>query len=180
MKKKAIILDRDGTLIVDKVYLNDPNEIEFLPGVFHSLRRLRDLGYLFFVATNQSGIARRLVTIANLNEIHKRIRDEFFRHGVDIKAFYYSPHSVESQHPTRKPSPGMLRQIEYDFGLDLTQSWMIGDRLTDVLAGHQAGCRTVLLEGVEDIPRLPQHPDYIGRNLDEASRFIELSYLRDF
>ncbi|NCN95846.1 MAG: HAD-IIIA family hydrolase, partial [Bdellovibrionales bacterium] len=74
MKKKALILDRDGTLIVDKIYLNDPNEIEYLPGIFEALQYFRDLGFVFCVATNQSGVPRGLVDVRNLNKIHEIIR----------------------------------------------------------------------------------------------------------
>ena len=76
MKKKAVILDRDGTLIVDKIYLNDPEQIEYLQGVFEALRLLRDHGFVFAVATNQSGVPRGLVQVENLYEIHRRIRGD--------------------------------------------------------------------------------------------------------
>lgn len=177
MQKKAVILDRDGTLIVDKVYLNDPDAIEYLPGVFEALRMLRDDGYQFFVATNQSGIARRLVTMANLDETHRRVRDEFSKHGVDLRAFYYAPYSVESNHPVRKPNPGMLLRIAYDFDIDLRQSWMIGDRLSDVAAGVTAGCRTILLTGVEQVPAPGPHPDFVANTLLEAAKYIILNQL---
>ncbi len=150
-KKKTIFLDRDGTLIVDKVYLNDPDQIEYLPDVFEALRLLRDENFQFIVVTNQSGIARRLVTLENLDETHRRIQAEFSRHGVHFKGFYYAPYSVESNHPIRKPHPGMLLRGALDHRADLRQSWMIGDRLTDVIAGSRADCRTVLLAGVDGV-----------------------------
>ncbi len=149
--KKTIFLDRDGTLIIDKVYLNDPDQIEYLPDVFEALRLLRDEGYQFVVVTNQSGIARRLVTMENLDETHRRIQAEFSKHGVHFVGFYYAPYSVESNHPIRKPHPGMLLRGALDHRADLKSSWMIGDRLSDVVAGHRAGCRTVLLKGTETV-----------------------------
>lgn len=150
--QKAVFLDRDGTLIIDKVYLNDPDQIEYLPDVFEALRRLRDAGFIFLIATNQSGIARRLVEPVNLDETHRRMRAEFARHGVDLKAFYYAPYSVESNHWVRKPNPGMLIRGAMDFRVDLEASWMIGDRYSDVEAGRRAGCRTGLLLGQEVWP----------------------------
>ena len=147
MKKKAIFLDRDGTLIIDKIYLNDPDAIDYLPGAFEALRGFRDAGYQLVIVTNQSGVARGLVSIKNLNEVHRRIGEEFARHGVFFAGFYYAPFSVESNHFMRKPNPGMLLAAAQDHQLDLTRSWMIGDRVTDVEAGHRAGCRSILIEG---------------------------------
>ena len=100
---KTVFFDRDGTLIIDKVYLNDPDAIEYLPGAFEALRRIRDAGFQMIIVTNQSGIARGLVTLKNLDEIHRRIGDEFARHGVFFKGFYYATYSVESNHFMRKP-----------------------------------------------------------------------------
>lgn len=144
-KPRGIILDRDGTLIVDRIYLNDPEKIEYLPGVFSALQILRDLGYLFFVATNQSGVPRGAVDVRNLDEIHRRIRSEFAGHGVDILSFHSAPFMTDYNHPTRKPNPGMILEAANWYNLDLKASWMVGDRMTDVEAGHRAGCQTVLL-----------------------------------
>jgi D-glycero-D-manno-heptose 1,7-bisphosphate phosphatase len=172
--RKAIILDRDGTFIIDKIYLNDAREIEYLPGCFEGLRRMRDLGFVFAVATNQSGIARGLVDIRNLYAIHERIRGDMAAQGIDFLGFYYAPYSVESNHYLRKPNPGMLETAAREHGLDLSQSWMIGDRDTDVLAGRAAGCRTILLkpEGLK-----PGESDAganaVCADLIEAARFIE-------
>lgn len=173
MFKKTIFFDRDGTLIVDKVYLNDPDKIEYLPGVFEALRLFRDDGYQMIVVTNQSGIARGIVSIENLELIHQRMIDEFARHGVSFAGFYYAPYSVESQHFMRKPNPGMLLTAAADHRVDLSQSWMIGDRITDVVAGHRAGCRTILLEGVENREdALAAKPAFIANNIMEAANFI--------
>lgn len=147
--KKTIFFDRDGTLIIDKVYLNDPEQIVYLPGAFEALRQLRDAGYQFVIVTNQSGVPRGLVTIENLNEIHRRIADEFTRHGISFAGFYYAPFSVESNHPMRKPNPGMLLAAAADHDIDLEKSWIVGDRMTDAEAGRRVGCRSILLEGVE-------------------------------
>lgn len=143
--RKAIIFDRDGTLIVDKVYLNDPDAIEYLPNIFSALKQLRDAGFLFFVATNQSGVPRGLVTLQNLNEIHNRMRATFASYGIHILEFYYAPYMTDDEHMYRKPNPGMLLQAASEYNLDLGFSWMIGDRMSDVEAGARAGTRTILL-----------------------------------
>src|SRR5688572_28522132 len=100
-KQKAVFFDRDGTLIQDRVYLNDPEQIVYLPGIFTALRDLRDAGFAFFVVTNQSGIPRGLVSLKNLHEIHRRIRFAFAEHGVDIRDFYYAPYLTNDDHMYR-------------------------------------------------------------------------------
>jgi histidinol-phosphate phosphatase family protein len=150
LKKPAVILDRDGTLIVDLIYLNEPDRIEYLPGVFEALRRLRDAGYVFCVATNQSGVPRGAVDVRNLDEIHRRIQAKFCLEGVDILSFHSAPYMTDSDHFLRKPNPGMLREAARWHRLDLSRSWMVGDRMTDVEAGNRAGCQTVLLGALEN------------------------------
>lgn len=149
MKRKAIFFDRDGTLIIDKVYLNDVEQIEYLPGVFTALKRLQDAGFVFIVVTNQSGIARGIVDPKNLELIHQKIQSDFNKNEINFAGFYFAPFSVESNHHNRKPNPGMLEIASQEHNIDLSQSWMVGDRMTDVEAGHRAGTRTVLLSGVD-------------------------------
>lgn len=153
-KRPAVILDRDGTVIVDLIYLNDPDRIEYLPGVFQALRLLRDHGFVFCLATNQSGVPRGLVDVRNLDEIHRRIQARFASEGVDILSFHSAPYMTDNDHILRKPNPGMLLEAARWYNLDLTRSWMIGDRMTDVEAGHRAGCRSVLVGTQES----PEHP----------------------
>jgi D-glycero-D-manno-heptose 1,7-bisphosphate phosphatase len=149
VSNKAVFLDRDGTIIVDKCYLNDPDQIEYFPGVFDALKALSDKGYKLFIVTNQSGIARGIVDPKNLEEIHRRIANAYAEYGVKFDAFYSAPYSVESNHFERKPNPGMLEKGAKEHSVDLSQSWMVGDRMTDVEAGHRAGAKSILLEGVE-------------------------------
>lgn len=173
MKKPAIILDRDGTLIVDRIYLNDPNAIEYLPGVFEALRLLRDRGFVFAVATNQSGVPRGLVDVRNLDEIHRRIQEKFASEGVDILSFHSAPYMTDNDHIHRKPNPGMLLEAAAWYNLDLSKSWMVGDRMTDVEAGHRVGCRSVLLGTLEDPSRSSYDPPEIhAPNLLSAAREI--------
>lgn len=154
--KPAVILDRDGTLIVDLIYLNDPDKIEYLPGVFQALRLLRDHGFEFFVATNQSGVPRGAVDVRNLDEIHRRIRARFASEGVDILSFHSAPYMTDNNHRFRKPNPGMLLEAADWYRIDLARSWMVGDRMTDVEAGHRAGMRSALIGTLES----PEHPEF--------------------
>ena len=144
---KAVFFDRDGTLIVDKHYLNDPNDIEYMPGAFTALKKLSDAGYMLIVVTNQSGIPRGKVTEENLHQIHSNMQSEFEKHGFKIEEYYFSPHLPDSDHPTRKPNPGMLLQASEEHSVDLKSSWMIGDKDIDVEAGHRAGARSILFDG---------------------------------
>lgn len=148
--KKVVFFDRDGTLIYDKIYLNDPNQIEYLPDVFEGMKKLRDQGFEFVIVTNQSGVPRGLVDVENLKKIHQIIRSDFAKQGIDILNFYYAPFLVGSNHPWRKPNPGMLEAGMRDFQIDPKTSWMVGDRMTDVEAGRRAGVRNVFLYGTED------------------------------
>ena len=156
--KKTIFFDRDGTLIIDRVYLNDPEQITYLPGVFEGLALLRDAGYEFVIVTNQSGVARGIVSLENLAEIHRRIEAEFAKHQIFFTGVYSAPYSVESNHHMRKPNPGMLMAAHETKAVDFSKSWMVGDRMSDVEAGHRAGCKTVLLEGVDT----PVNSDWAG------------------
>ncbi len=173
---KAIIFDRDGTLIVDKIYLNDPDQIEFLPHTFEALKLLKNLGYRFFVATNQSGIPRGKVQIENLHEIHRRMNVELQKHDIPIEKYYYAPYMTDSNHPMRKPNAGMLQAAAEEFNLDLSQCWMIGDKDVDVLAGQAAGCRTVLIGSKEVTAKFSNvQPDFTAVDMLSIANFIASS-----
>lgn len=142
---RLVLLDCDGTLIINKHYLNDPKDIEYLPGVEKALQFLKGQGFRFAVVTNQSGIPRGKVQEENLYEIHRQIKYHFKNHGVELEKFYFSPHLPDSDHPTRKPNPGMLHQALLDLEGDIEGSWMIGDKMSDVEAGHRAQLKAALL-----------------------------------
>jgi D-glycero-D-manno-heptose 1,7-bisphosphate phosphatase len=170
--KKAVLLDRDGTLIVDRIYLNDPNQIEYLPGVFEALRLLRDAGYVFAVATNQSGVPRGIVDVRNLDEIHRIIQADFCRYGVDILSFHSAPYMTDNDHKFRKPNPGMLEEACSWHRIDARKSWMVGDRETDVIAGHRAGMRGALLAPTSNWPHDERPPEITKTSLLEVARSI--------
>ena len=171
--RKVVFLDRDDTLIEDKVYLNDPKQIFYLPEVFESLKLLQDGGYELYVVTNQSGVPRGLVTHENIAEIHNVIHQDFAQRDVEILGFAYAPHLPDSDHYLRKPNPGMLLEAAKEHNIDLKQSWMVGDRMTDVEAGHRAGGRSILYgnkETPEGSPFSP--PEAHVQSLLEMARFI--------
>ncbi len=160
-KQRAIFLDRDGTINRYVGFLRDINEFELLPGVAEAIRLINSSGYLCIVVTNQPVIARGEVTYSELNDIHNKMEVLLGKEGAYIDGLYFCPHhpdkGFEGEIPElkfdcdcRKPKPGMLIKAAEDFNIDIGSSWMIGDGKNDVQAGHNAGCKTVLI-GTEDL-----------------------------
>jgi len=143
--KKVIFFDRDNTLIKDVPYLNDPNGIELFDDTIETLLKLAERGYEFIIVTNQSGIARGLITKEQLIAIHEKLVHIFNQNNIDILAIYNSPYGPESNHPTRKPNPGMLLQAFEDYNIDKANSYMVGDKLCDGQAGLNAGIKSFVL-----------------------------------
>jgi D-glycero-D-manno-heptose 1,7-bisphosphate phosphatase len=137
--RRLALLDRDGTIVVDKVYLSDPDRIEFAPGAIEGLRLLRDAGFALVLITNQSGIARGLFDAATLERIHDRLKSMLAAEGLELKAIYFCPHGPDDGCDCRKPAPGMLRQAMRDLGFRLDEAVMIGDSDADMGAAAAAG-----------------------------------------
>jgi len=145
---KAIFLDRDGVInhkAPDGDYIRTWHEVQFIRGAVKAVGSLNRAGYKVFVVTNQRGIATQKVRVEDLMDIHLRIQQEFARAGALISQIYYCPHDLSEKCSCRKPRPGMLQRAAREYRLDLKASWMIGDSLTDVKAGENAGCQSVLL-----------------------------------
>jgi D-glycero-D-manno-heptose 1,7-bisphosphate phosphatase len=149
---RAIFLDRDGTLVVEVDYLADPDRLELLPGVGAALRRLAAAGFLLCVVTNQSGIARGLLTEETLHTIHVRLDELLAREGVRLDSIGYCPHHPrEGDAPyrracrCRKPLPGLLEEAAERFGIDVARSYAIGDAMRDVEAGEALGATGLLV-----------------------------------
>jgi D-glycero-D-manno-heptose 1,7-bisphosphate phosphatase len=172
MKKKAVFLDRDGTIIVDKHYLNNPADVEFLPEALEGLVELKKNHFLLVVVTNQSGVARGLIQEENIDKIHQRMQELLVPQKIQMDRFYYSPHAPDSNHPLRKPNPGMLLQAAKDLDIDLSQSFMIGDKSIDVEAGHRAGVRSILISDAHDEETMNADPDFFAANLKQAAAWI--------
>jgi len=142
-----VFLDRDGTLIEDISYLGDPSKVALLPGAVDSLARLASVGYALVVISNQAGVARGLISEADVRGVNARMAELLVAQGVQLDGIYYCPH-----HPKftgacecRKPGTGMIDCASRDLGLDLASSWMVGDSLGDVEAGRKAGARSILV-----------------------------------
>ena len=157
-KQKAVFLDRDGTINEYVGFLTDINDFRLLEGSAEAVREINKCGYLAVVVTNQPVVARGDVTFEELDEIHAKMETLLGEQGAYIDAVYCCPHhpdkgfagevpELKMECECRKPKPGLLLRAARDFNIDLENSWMVGDSERDVLAGRQAGCRTVRLQG---------------------------------
>jgi D-glycero-D-manno-heptose 1,7-bisphosphate phosphatase len=141
--RRLALIDRDGTIIVDKVYLKDPNGIEFTPGAIEGLRLLRDAGFALVLITNQSGIARGYFDIATLERIHGRLQSMLAAKDVRLEAIYFCPHGPDDGCDCRKPEPGMIKKAMGDLGVRPDEVVVIGDSDADMGAAEAAGVRSV-------------------------------------
>ncbi len=184
MSRRAVFLDKDGTLVEDVPYNVDPRYIRFVPGAFESLRRLAEAEYEFIVVTNQPGVAQGFFLEKELRNVRSFFENEFRANGLSLLDFYYCPHHPHGEVPEytavcscRKPAPGLLFKAAREHGIDLTQSWLIGDILDDVECGRKAGCRTVLINnGHETEWQLSplRQPDLMAHNMEEAADIVLL------
>lgn len=143
--KRALFLDRDGTVIEDRGYMRDPALVQLLPGAAEELRGIVREGWVLVVVSNQSGVGRGLITPEEMQAVQVRFLEVLRNAGVEITASYFCPHRPDENCACRKPSPVPLRAAALEHDIDLAQSWMIGDRRSDILCGKNAGCRTIWL-----------------------------------
>jgi D-glycero-D-manno-heptose 1,7-bisphosphate phosphatase len=172
MSRKAVFVDRDGTINQDVHYLSDPEELRMLPTVPEGIRLLNENGFLVVIVTNQSGIARGLLTRETLIAIHQRMKSELRVVGAGIDAVYYCPHHPDDRCACRKPGTALLERAIVEHDIDPTCSFFIGDRMTDIEAGQKVGCTTVLVPEDSDLVEKERSlssasPDF------EADRFLD-------
>lgn len=182
MSNTAVFFDRDGTLINDPGYLNHPDQVQLLDGAAEALRELKGLGYQTVVVSNQSGVARGIVTEEMLEKIHERLRELLAAKGASLDKIYYCPHHPDGvideyrkDSDWRKPRPGMLLAAAREMDIDLAKSWMIGDTERDVEAGRSAGCRTILISTTRSEYGYPEksRPDHVAVNMREAVNIVK-------
>jgi D-glycero-D-manno-heptose 1,7-bisphosphate phosphatase len=142
---KALFLDRDGVIIVDKHYLKDWNQVELIPGAGDALKRAKDAGYSLFIVSNQSGIGRGKITPYESDMCFKRTLFLLEQHGVVINAVYVAPEHPDQPSIGRKPSPHFVLEALRDFNIDPKKSYFIGDRLSDLECGKNAGLLASIL-----------------------------------
>jgi D-glycero-D-manno-heptose 1,7-bisphosphate phosphatase len=181
-RRRAIFLDKDGTIIEDVPYSVDPAKIRLLPGAVQGLRLLNQAGYLLVVISNQSGVAHGYFREEAIRPAMEALRRLLAAESVPLAGMYYCPHHLAGKIPEyaircecRKPRPGLLRQAARELGINLATSWMIGDILDDVEAGNRAGCRSILIENGGETKWLPgemRDPSYRALDLKQAAEFV--------
>jgi D-glycero-D-manno-heptose 1,7-bisphosphate phosphatase len=142
---RAVFLDRDGTLIEDKDYLHRPEEVIIYPGVGLALKRLQNAGFKLFIVTNQSGVGRGMFPIEDVHNVHEHLCRELAKDGVRIEKIYIAPEAPDAPSRGRKPSPQFLLDARDEAGIDLAQSYMVGDKLIDLECGRNAGLKKSIL-----------------------------------
>ena len=173
--RRAVFLDRDGTVVADVGYLIDPSQLKLLPGTVDGIRLLQDQ-FLIVIVTNQSAVARGLLDEEGLLSIHQELATALYSRGAFLDAVYACPHHPDRvQCHCRKPQPGMLLRARDDFDIQLGSSFMIGDKGSDIVAGQQAHvAATVLIASRRTDSGLPPdiRPTYVASNLFEAAQLI--------
>jgi len=142
---RAVFLDRDGVLIEEKNYLHRVEDVVFISGGPAALQRLRDAAFQLFIVSNQSGVGRGYFTLVDVEKVNGYIAREFARNGVTFRKIYIAPEAPDQPSRGRKPSPQFLFDARDEFGLDLAQSYMIGDKLIDLECGWNAGVKQSIL-----------------------------------
>jgi D-glycero-D-manno-heptose 1,7-bisphosphate phosphatase len=161
MKKKAIFLDRDNTLIEDEGYIHEPEKVRLLPGVPEGLRLLKEHGYLLIVVSNQSGIGRGYFKEEDFHAVNKKLQELLKPYNVQIDDFFFCPHRPEDGCNCRKPKTGMIEKAIKKWNIDVSESFVIGDKDIDVQLAINAGCKSGIKVGTEIFPDFLKASKYI-------------------
>ena len=145
IKKPAVFLDRDGTVIFDKNYLSSPEQVKLYSYSAESINKLRKAGFKIIVVTNQSGIARGMFGEKELKKVNKKFTDLLKEQGAKIDGLYYCPHIDENKCSCRKPKTGMVLQAAKEHNIDLEKSYTVGDSVRDYLLGYNSGGKGILV-----------------------------------
>lgn len=170
---KAIFLDRDGTInagIPKYERVDSVEKVEILPNSVEGLSKLAELDYMVFFVTNQAGLAEGLISQSDFDVINNEVLQQVASSGITVAKTFVCPHGEGSTCDCRKPKPGLLLQAASEYDIDLSKSWMIGDRLTDIHTGINAGTRTILVQ-TGSILEAPE-ATYVATDLLEAAEYI--------
>lgn len=171
MTKRAVFLDRDGTMAKDVKYCSCPEDFELFPSTARAIKLLNEHGFKVIVVTNQSGIARGYFTEETLAQIHEKMKGELAKEGAWVDDIYYCPHHPGDNCDCRKPKPKLVLQAAKKHDIDLNHSFVVGDLPLDIDMGKAVGCKTILLL---DSPQEDMNisPDYIASDLLEATQYV--------
>ena len=179
MKNKAVFVDRDGTINIDMHYLSQPWQFTMYSSVGEGIKKLKDHGFVIIVITNQSGIGRGYFSEDDLAAIHERMKLDFFKYGVTLDAIYYCPHHPDDHCNCRKPNIGLFERAIREHNIDVTASFMLGDKILDIGAGKNIGVKTVLIpephirnDCLSRESEWRYHPDFIACDFCDAVTWI--------
>ena len=175
--RRAVFLDRDGTLNIERELVRTPGDIEFIPGAIGALKRLSGAGYALVIVSNQSARAKGLISAEELDIVHQSLRSSIEDASIKLTAILHCPHHPTEGEPPlrmecdcRKPAPGLLLRAADEHGLDLAHSWIVGDAARDMEAGRRAGVRPLLVEtGKGALERSAFAPDMVVADLAAAA-----------
>ncbi len=187
MPNYGVFLDRDGTLNEDPGYLGDPKLLNLYPDTGKALSVLKNgLNFKLIVISNQSGIARGLITKEKVDAVNSKLNELLLKDNVQIDAFYYCPHhpdfSNEEECSCRKPSPELVLRSAIDFNIDLSKSYFVGDTVSDIECGLNANLKTILVktgygeESFSILQKLNKIPTFVAENIFDASKFIHKDF----
>ena len=171
-----MLLDRDGTIIVERHYLSDPNAVELLPGAVSGLQRMRKLGLGLVAITNQSAIGRGFFDESRLNQIHARMSSLLQAEEIVLDGIYFCPHKPEANCGCRKPRTALAHLAEQELGFRSRDGFVIGDKECDIELGHRLDAMTFLVRtgyGSRTDSEKTTRPDFVVADLDEAATKIE-------
>jgi len=186
MNDIGVFLDRDSTINEEVDFLSSSNDLRLIPGSADAIREANTLGFKVFIITNQSGIARGLLTEDQLTQIHQALLKKLQQHGASITAIYYCPHHPDNGEPPyrmncdcRKPNTGLLSRAAKEYNVDLKKSFVIGDKMIDVQTGNNIGAKSILVltgYGKEELDLCRQnnvHIDHVTSDLHNAIQYVK-------
>jgi D-glycero-D-manno-heptose 1,7-bisphosphate phosphatase len=175
-KRRFVLLDRDGTLIVERNYLSDPAEVQLLPGAASGLRKMSELGLGLAVITNQSAIGRGFIDEPRLKQIHNRMCELLQQENICLDGIYFCPHLPEDNCDCRKPNVALPNIAASELGFNVQDSFVIGDKECDIDMGRRLGATTFLVltgYGKKTDANQAARPDYVAADLDQAAVMID-------
>ena len=179
MGKVAIFIDRDGTINKESGYIDRPGMVELIPGSSEAIRMINSMGLDVVVITNQSGIGRSYFNEESLKEVHDRLKEVLRKEGAYIDAVYYCPHHPDEGCGCRKPMPGLLKKAESELHIDLGSSYVVGDKISDILLAKNVGAKGILVktgygsEELKNINEMGVRPVMVADDLLGAVKWIE-------
>jgi len=177
---KVVFLDRDGTISKDSPnHIKSWDEVHFFPNSKKGIKLLNDNGFNIIIITNQSVIARGMVTEKELDYIHNKLTEELEEYGCKIHKIYYCPHHPDDGCNCRKPQPGLLIKAAKENNIDISKSYMVGDRIMDIEVGKKVNCKTIFISsdyGLKELKNSNTKPDYIAKDLLDAGQWIIKNY----